>query len=88
MTVDPSGYLRLHRSLRFLSEELAHVGQLDAQASIDRADAFFGGSPTEFLGESLLALQALLNGSLELPPAMRAFVAGLAAEINEGFRRA
>jgi hypothetical protein len=74
--------------MRFISEELAHAGQADAQASIDQADAFFGGSPTEFLGESLLALQALQNGSSELPQALRAFVAGLADEIAEGFRRA
>jgi hypothetical protein len=83
MTPDPHGYLRLHRSLEFIALELEHLGSRQTAASVRAADAYFGGSPTEFLGEAAIALE-LLRASQELPPSLRAFVGSLADEIQNG----
>ena len=87
MSPDPGGYLRLRRGLAFISQELREADERESAEVVERAIAFFGGSPTEFLGESSAALEALLSGSGSLDPSLHAYVAALAAEIREGFDR-
>lgn len=87
MSLDPGGYLWLRRALTFIGQELREAEETDRAEHIERAIAFFGGSPTEFLGESLIALEGLLSGPASLTPSMHAFVSALVAEIREGFDR-
>jgi hypothetical protein len=87
MSLDPGGYLRLRRALTFIGQELREADQIGPAERVERVVAFSGGSPTEFLGESLIALEVLLGGPASLAPSLREFVAALAAEIREGFDR-
>jgi len=82
---DPHGYARLARALDFLvlEAEAAHIDP----AGLNVARRFYGGSPSEFLGESLLALEAILMSLDRLPPSIDAFVEALVAEIRLGFER-
>lgn len=81
------GALRLRRSLVFIGQELREAGDTNLAENIERAIAFFGGSPSEFLGESLIALEGLLGEPASIAPSMREFVSALATEIREGFER-
>lgn len=82
---DPHGYARLARSLDFL---IVEVGEAGADSSgLSAARRFYGGSPTEFFGEALLALEATLNQADSLPSSVAAFANALAAEIRVGFQR-
>ena len=82
---DPHGYARLARSLDFL---IVEVSEAKADSSgLSLARRFYGGSPSEFLGESLLALEATLNQAELLPSSVVAFADALAAEIRLGFQR-
>lgn len=82
---DPHGYVRLARGLDFL---IVEVSEADADSSgLSLARRFYGGSPSEFLGESLLALEATLNQAESLPSSVVAFADALAAEIRLGFQR-
>lgn len=85
-TSDPGGYLRLRRSLAFVAQELREANDVQPAEDIERAIAFFGGSPSEFLGESLISLDRLLDGPVSLSPSVGAFASALAAEIRAGFR--
>jgi hypothetical protein len=82
---DPHGYARLARSLDFLIVEVGEAGADSSGLSVARR--FYGGSPSEFLGESLLALEATLNQADSLPSSVAAFAHALAAEIRVGFQR-
>jgi len=82
---DPHGYDRLARALDFLVAEL-RAAQLDS-SGLERARRFQTGSPSEFLGESLLALEAVLRNVDYLPPSVAAFIEALASEIRLGFER-
>jgi len=82
---DPHGYARLARGLNFLVVEV-EAAKLDP-TGLDHALQFYGGSPSEFLGESLLALEAVLTSLDQLPPSVGAFANALAAEIRLGFER-
>lgn len=82
---DPHGYTRLARSLDFLIVEVSEAGAEPSGLSVARR--FYGGSPSEFLGESLLALEATLNQADSLPSSIVAFADALAAEIRVGFQR-
>jgi hypothetical protein len=87
MSPDAGGYLRLRRALIFIGQELRETDETDSAERVERAIAFFSGSPSEFLGESLIALEGVLGRPAPLAPSMRAFVSALAAEIREGFDR-
>ena len=82
---DPHGYARLARSLDFLIVEVREAN-VDL-SGLSLARRFYCGSPSEFLGESLLALEATLNQSESLPSSVAAFADALAAEIRLGFQR-
>ena len=83
--IDPHGYGRLVRSLDFLVLEVRAAG-VDPIGLV-LARGFYGGSPTEFLGESLIALEALLSSSEMFAPSVVAFADALAQEIRLGFER-
>jgi hypothetical protein len=82
---EPDGYDRLARALDFLAVEVRAAG-LDP-SNIEAASRFYGGSPTEFLGESLIALEALMLDGAELPSSVRAFVRALISELRRAFDR-
>ena len=88
MTDDPHGYLRLKRALEFIRNELLESDDSTGVEVVDVALSYFGlGSPSEFLGESLLAFETILGPAHQLAPSLRALVAGLIDEISEGFAR-
>jgi hypothetical protein len=80
---DPHGYLRLGRALDFLVIEARVVG-IDA-GMLERARDFAGGSSSEYLGESLIAIDSLLAERSGLPDAVVRFAEDVAAEIRQGF---
>jgi hypothetical protein len=82
---DPHGYRRLNQWLDGLSVRLAGLGLLEEAAAARRASQFFGGSPTEFLGESRIALRAIR--AQQLPADLRSEVDQVIDDIDEGFRR-
>jgi hypothetical protein len=83
---DPHGYVRLGRALAFVRDELESQGESILAERLARAMRFAGGSPSEYLGEAELVLQAVLDEG-HLPPATTQFVRGILDEIDEGFRR-
>jgi hypothetical protein len=77
--------------LTFIGQELREADEIDPAESVERVIAFSGGSPTEFLGESLIALEVLLGGPASLAPSLREFVhraqrRALALQSISGFR--
>lgn len=82
---DALGYDRLIRSLDFLIVETEAAG-VDG-GGLRAARGFFGGSPTEFLGETLLAIEALLPDRDALAPSVTVFAETLADEIRQGFEQ-
>ena len=82
---DPYGYDRLARALDFLAIEVRSAG-LDS-SNIESARRFYGRSPTEFLGETLIALEALTLDGGELPSSVLAFVQALISELRQAFDR-
>ena len=87
MGPDPGGYRRLRRALTFIGQELRETDETESAEDVERAIAFFGGSPTEFLGESLIALERVLGGPASLASSTRALAEALASEIREGLDR-
>ncbi len=83
--MDSYGYDRLKRALDFLIVETRESGLDPAQLEVARR--FYGGSPTEFLGEALHALESLLSDREMLPPSVEAFAASITSEIRQGFER-
>jgi hypothetical protein len=86
-STDPHGWGRLHDFLAEVEEALAATDN-DREASlVHRAWRFFGGgSPTEFLGESRLALAATLDSARDLPVELVSRIRAMIADIDEGFR--
>jgi hypothetical protein len=83
VVTDPHGYLRLGRALDFLVVE-ARASGIDT-SPLERARRFAGGSPSEYLGESLIAIDSLLRERALLPDVVVQFAEGTAAEIRQGF---
>ncbi len=83
MAMDPHGYLRLGRALDFLVIEVRAAG-VDS-SKLEWARRFAGGSPSEYLGESLIAIDALLRERSRLADVVAQFAEGTAAEIRQGF---
>jgi hypothetical protein len=83
---DPHGYRRLYRALHDIEQRLLASGDVEGAGAVHSASMFYGGSPTEFLGEARLALQTIAAHE-GLPDGLMSQVNGLIEEINEGFRR-
>lgn len=79
--MDPHGYLRLGRALDFLVIEVRAAG-VDS-SKLEWARRFAGGSPSEYLGESLIAIDALLRERSRLADVVAQFAEGTAAEIGK-----
>jgi hypothetical protein len=86
MSIDPHGYERPNRSLGFILGECQLAGDDVSTTSVASAMQFRSGSPSEFLGESQLALDLVANRA-SLPDSIRAFAGALADEIRQGFER-
>jgi hypothetical protein len=88
MSNDPHGYIQLYDVLLVISSKLRILGRGESADRIFLATQFRGGSPTEFLGESRLALQATLDSERDLPSDIVAEIQNTLEEVNEGFDRA
>jgi hypothetical protein len=89
MTLDPHGYGQLFASLTHIEDQLRALGKPKAAERINFATKFYGsGSPTELLGESRLALEAVLNEEANLSGGVIAEIRETLEKINEGFRHA
>jgi hypothetical protein len=83
---DPHGYVRLREALLGFARELAAAGHDAESDNVRQAAAFYGGSPSEFLGESRSAMLAALASGQDLPGGIVQRMRTLVAEIDEGFR--
>ena len=83
---DPHGYMRLKRAMLGFAAELSGAGHVTESEQVEHAAAFYGGSPSEFLGESRAAMDAVLGSGLDLPAGLVQRMKSLVAEIDEGFR--
>jgi hypothetical protein len=84
---DSFGYSRLLNDLEAVRDALASLGLMAASEQVSRAIAFYGGgSPTEFIGESRIALATVLR-EVDLPATVRATVDGVLSQINLAFDR-
>jgi hypothetical protein len=73
--------------LVFLAGELREAGLAEAAARIEGALAFVAGSPSEFLGESLLALETAQPHIETASVSLGAFSSALADELRNGFAK-
>jgi hypothetical protein len=86
-TTDPHGYGRLRDLLADVEEALAATHNNREASLVHRAVLFYGGgSPSEFLGESRVALEATLASARDLPVELVSRIRAIIAEIDEGFR--
>ena len=82
---DAFGYGRLLADLEAIRTMLASAGLARASEEVSRAIAFSGGgSPTEFMGESRIALLRVLDES-NLPRAAREETERVVKQIDLGF---
>ncbi|MCP3876833.1 MAG: hypothetical protein GY701_00340 [Sulfitobacter sp.] len=81
---DPSGYLKMRALLGEVAEKLASLDVATAGQVREAAD--WVGSPTEWLGESALALKATLEVA-GLPEELTRELQVLLDAIREGFNR-
>ena len=84
---DPHGYGRLNLKLSEFRLRLTALGEERYANLVRQAELYYGGSPTEFLGEARSALQAVLRGADDLPPEFVSAIREVVEAINEGFRR-
>ena len=83
---DPHGYGRLLETLRTIEKDLRASGR-DADADeVHRATHFYIGSPSEFLGESRLRLERLLQFGAPLSTETEALAREAVEGITIGFR--
>ncbi len=88
MTQDRHGYRRLHDELRAIEAGLEQLGRSELADYIRNALRFYGtGSPSEYLGESRLALQRVLAADPDLPEEFRAALADQLSLIEQGQQR-
>jgi hypothetical protein len=84
---DPHGYQQLYNALVGFERELFSLGMMSSATLVHRAVMFYeGGSPTKFMGEARLALQAVLATRKSLPAELVSAIHAVLREIDEGFR--
>lgn len=83
---DQHGYGRLRDALLGFEADLASTGHHAESRIVERAVHFYVGSPSEFLGESRIALLTTLDSAHNLPPDIAQRMRTVVAEIDEGFR--
>jgi len=85
---DPQGYARLNETLVRFGHRLQLLGDTASAHKIrEAAQLYGGGSPTEFLGESRLALQSVLASAQGLPTDLISAMRAVVDEIDDGFQR-
>lgn len=85
MTEDPHGYARLQAELGVIAEHLDRLGHAEPADVIRSAMRFYAtGSPSEYVGEAKLALQAVLADGSSLPDELSARIAAQADLIQQG----
>ena len=83
---ESSGYQVLHGKLLLFVERLRKLDHESAAKIIeDAAEYYGGGMPSEFLGESRIALEKVLSTSVDLPNELRESMKGVVAKITRGF---
>jgi len=85
-SADPHGYRRLKDFLVEVEVQLKASGNEVESQFVHQAGRFFGGgSRSEFLGESRIALSAVLQSACDLPAELRKRIRTVLDEIDEGF---
>jgi len=89
MSNDPHGYRQLHEALRSLQQRLEQLGSCRSAERIGKAADFYGvASPSEYLGESRIALEEVLKAEQGLPEYVQCEIRGIRDDIDIGFRNA
>jgi hypothetical protein len=86
MTMD-NEYRDLLELLKYVERELRHSFDAPNADALATAQKFAVGSPSEFLGESRIALQGALLSHARLDDATRQRIRRMIEMIDEGFRR-
>lgn len=84
---DKYGYLKLKNTLEVIAENLIKEGQQDLANGVLRATKFYGGMPSEFMGESWLILKRVLENKNKLSKTTIAIVEETYKQIKEGFEK-
>lgn len=84
---DKYGYVRLKNTLEEIAEKLKEEKQDDLANDVLRASKFYGGMPSEFMGESGLALKSVLKNKKELSKETVKITENIYNEIVEGFEK-
>ncbi len=89
MVDEPSSYLDLYEVLKGLRQDLEKAKQARLAARIEHAMAHYGaGTPSEFLGETRLALRDLVANRNAVPEGAVATAERLIASIDRAFEEA
>ena len=83
-----SGYDDLLRTLTLFAERLESLGLVAEAARLRTAGKFRVGSPTEFIGESLYALDDVVSDAHKLPPDLSADMTRIADELESSLAAA
>jgi hypothetical protein len=83
---DPHRYGRLLDILKTIEHDLREDGRQTDADEVYRASRFASGSPSEFLGESRIALERLLEVGFPLQPTTEALAREGIEGITKGFR--
>jgi hypothetical protein len=83
---DPHGYGRLLEILKAIEHDLREDGRGTDADEVYRASRFASGSPSEFLGESRIALERLLDAGPPLQPTIEVLAREAVEGITKGFR--
>ncbi len=86
MNADPYGYGELLSVLKRIQAELLETSDKETAEIVARAAKFVVGSPSEFLGESRLALEAVLGRPTKISEMTKALAKRTIEKIDEGFR--
>jgi hypothetical protein len=84
---DKYGYVKLKSTLENIADKLNKEGYDDLANEVLRASKFYGGMPSEFMGESWLALRKVLACKNELSSETFELAESLCKEIKLGFER-
>lgn len=84
---DKYGYLKLKSTLEIIAEKLIQENQQALANEVARATKFYGGMPSEFMGESWLALKKILGNKQKLSDDTVILVEDIYKQIEKGFER-
>lgn len=85
---DKFGYTQLKLNLTLIATQLEKENKPVSSKKIKGAIKFYGGIPSEFLGESLLALQDILKNEANINSKTKNLIENLSYKIKNAFKKA